>query len=144
MSAQDYAHKFWSYEKQSTCKGSTEPDQLWLSPEALSLLHEVGVSFVFAEHASVWVQLKQSTKPPHQPKKTLPNTSLLLRPTRLLSLEQQLLELRQDMERRSQELQQEVARGRSVWGAKQKKKVPGIFFQKRRCLDGLGEKKLGK
>eukprot|EP00438_Fugacium_kawagutii_P026601 Skav213727 [mRNA] locus=scaffold2563:115961:120707:+ [translate_table: standard] len=56
-SAQDFALEMWGVEKKMTCKGSTEPDLVWLSPEALSLLQQVTVHDLFMEHAAVQVDL---------------------------------------------------------------------------------------
>eukprot|EP00438_Fugacium_kawagutii_P034760 Skav225372 [mRNA] locus=scaffold329:102549:105833:- [translate_table: standard] len=56
-SAQDFAMEAWGQEKIMTCKGATEPDLIWLSPEALALLVSVQVHDVFMEHSTVSVNL---------------------------------------------------------------------------------------
>eukprot|EP00438_Fugacium_kawagutii_P028090 Skav211003 [mRNA] locus=scaffold1610:94452:115803:- [translate_table: standard] len=56
-SAQDFAWEMWGVEKKMTCKAATEPDLVWLSPEALALLTKVRVHDVFMEHSTVQVGL---------------------------------------------------------------------------------------
>lgn len=51
--AADTLHHEW----QPTCKHTTERDQIWLSPEAASLLRGLSVQEHFADHATVQVQL---------------------------------------------------------------------------------------
>ena len=53
QSAQDLAYDRWGQEKSFTCKGATETDLLWLSPEAIAHCRWVDVSDHFAEHATV-------------------------------------------------------------------------------------------
>eukprot|EP00435_Cladocopium_sp_Y103_P022352 s1742_g5.t1 len=60
-SAQDFALSAWGQSKAFTCKGSTEPDQAWLSPEVQALCRQVAVSDHFMEHATVGVGLQVPT-----------------------------------------------------------------------------------
>lgn len=57
QSAQTWAFERWHQSPIMTYKGLTEPDQLWLSPEALALCTSVQVVDHFMEHATVQVQL---------------------------------------------------------------------------------------
>eukprot|EP00435_Cladocopium_sp_Y103_P054257 s825_g17.t1 len=56
-SAQDYALAAWGQSKTFTCKGATETDHAWLSPEAQALCHQVAVHDHFMEHSTVAVGL---------------------------------------------------------------------------------------
>lgn len=44
-----------------TCKHATEPDQIWLSPEAARLLRAIGVHEHFADHCTLEVKLQMPT-----------------------------------------------------------------------------------
>ena len=55
--AQTYGSQFLGHEWQATCKHKTESDQLWISPEGLSLLRSVQVIDNFAEHSTVVAHL---------------------------------------------------------------------------------------
>ena len=56
-SAQDYAQTMWNQPKVFTCKGTTERDLLWLSPEAQALCRAVAVHDHFMEHSTISVGL---------------------------------------------------------------------------------------
>lgn len=56
-SAQDLAHDLFQQEVTMTCKGKTQRDQVWLSPEAAHLLRSVKVFDTFVDHSAVAVQL---------------------------------------------------------------------------------------
>eukprot|EP00435_Cladocopium_sp_Y103_P038237 s1388_g10.t1 len=55
--AQTLAADLFHHEWLATCKHSTEPDQIWLSPEAIQLLRGVAVQSHFADHMTVSVKL---------------------------------------------------------------------------------------
>eukprot|EP00435_Cladocopium_sp_Y103_P066420 s304_g28.t1 len=55
--AQDAAVELLNHEWMATCKNATEPDQIWLSPEALHLLRGIAIRSHFADHMTVSVQL---------------------------------------------------------------------------------------
>ncbi|CAK9010815.1 Putative ATP-dependent RNA helicase DHX57 [Durusdinium trenchii] len=55
ISAQRFASFHWGHAVQYTCKGVTERDFVWLSPEAQALCCNVEVLEVFIEHATVAV-----------------------------------------------------------------------------------------
>lgn len=57
ISAQELAFRAWGQEPSYTCKGSTERDIVWLSPEAAACCQMVDVADVFAEHSTVTVGL---------------------------------------------------------------------------------------
>eukprot|EP00435_Cladocopium_sp_Y103_P063063 s364_g24.t1 len=57
MSAQELAYQRWSQPKSPTCKGATERDMLWLSPQASAICQAVAVDEIFQDHASVSVRL---------------------------------------------------------------------------------------
>ena len=61
-SAQDYASQMWNQPKAFTCKGKTERDLVWLSPEAQALCKAVAVRDHFMEHATVSVGLSIPSK----------------------------------------------------------------------------------
>ena len=56
-SAQDLAALLWGQEWTPTCKGQTERDLIWLSPEAASLCQAVLFADVFSEHATIMTRL---------------------------------------------------------------------------------------
>jgi hypothetical protein len=51
-SAQDVAAEFFQHQWVPTCKGATERDQIWMSPEAIQLLHGLQVTEDFIDHAT--------------------------------------------------------------------------------------------
>ena len=55
---QEAARRWWCREPCMTCKGTTQRDYIFLSPEALALLADVRVQTDFAEHATVIAGLK--------------------------------------------------------------------------------------
>ena len=56
-SAQELAFKLWGVSPSPTCKGQTERDLIWLSPEAISLCCEVKVHDIFCDHSTIFVRL---------------------------------------------------------------------------------------
>ena len=64
QSAQQWAESVWGQQVIPTCKGATEVDQVWLSPEAMELCQRVEVEQHFAEHATVVVTLTVPTMRP--------------------------------------------------------------------------------
>ena len=58
MEVQEAARCWWGREPTMTCKGATQRDFIFLSPEALALLYEVRVQDDFAEHSTVIAGLK--------------------------------------------------------------------------------------
>ena len=64
QSAQTLAWQLWGQEPQATCKGSTSPDMIWLSPEAAALCSKVFVTQTFAEHATIGITLEVPLKMP--------------------------------------------------------------------------------
>ena len=61
--AQDVAQELLDHICVPTCKNSTQRDQIWLSPEAISLLRGIQVDHDFADHATVSVKLAMPTSP---------------------------------------------------------------------------------
>ena len=59
-SAQDLAHSLWGLPILPTCKGQTERDLIWLSPEAVALCREVRLQEIFSEHSTISVRLGTS------------------------------------------------------------------------------------
>ncbi len=59
-SAQDLGFQLWGVEPVPTCKGQTERDLVWLSPEAASICRAVTVRDVFREHSTISVGLSLS------------------------------------------------------------------------------------
>ena len=57
-SAQELAALLWGQEWTPTCKGQTERDLIWLSPEAASLCQAVLFADVFSEHATIMTRLR--------------------------------------------------------------------------------------
>eukprot|EP00435_Cladocopium_sp_Y103_P032314 s106_g8.t1 len=55
--AQSAAVDLLNHEWMATCKNATEPDQIWLSPEALHLLRGIAIRSHFADHMTVSIQL---------------------------------------------------------------------------------------
>ena len=55
VSAQRFASFHWGHRVQPTCKGVTERDFIWLSPEAQAICCSVNVFEVFLEHSTVAV-----------------------------------------------------------------------------------------
>ena len=47
----------FGHEPRPTCKGSTQRDYMWLSPEAISLCQGGGVQDIYQEHSSVSAHL---------------------------------------------------------------------------------------
>eukprot|EP00435_Cladocopium_sp_Y103_P070461 s259_g35.t1 len=60
--AQELAERLWQQDRSFTCKGVTERDLVWLSPEAAAICRMVDVSEVFSEHAMVTVGLDVPVK----------------------------------------------------------------------------------
>ena len=50
-SAQTVASELFGHEVVPTCKGATETDQAWLSPEAIHLLRGIRVTDDFMDHS---------------------------------------------------------------------------------------------
>jgi hypothetical protein len=57
-SAQDVAAEFFQHQWVPTCKGATERDQIWMSPEAIQLLRGLQVTEDFIDHATLCIQLQ--------------------------------------------------------------------------------------
>ena len=57
-SAQELAALLWGQEWTPTCKGQTERDLIWLSPEAASLCQAVLFADVFSEHTTIMTRLR--------------------------------------------------------------------------------------
>ena len=57
QSAQQLALELWDAPITPTCKGQTERDLVWLSPEAVALCRRVCIHDVFSEHSTVSVRL---------------------------------------------------------------------------------------
>ena len=55
--AQQVAAELFQHQPVPTCKGSTERDQIWLSPEAIQLLRGLWVEDIFMDHSTVAIQL---------------------------------------------------------------------------------------
>eukprot|EP00438_Fugacium_kawagutii_P025911 Skav228848 [mRNA] locus=scaffold4472:1077:5912:+ [translate_table: standard] len=55
--AQELAEQLFDHQTQMTCKNSTQRDQIWLSPEAASLMRGIHVFDLFADHKAVSVKL---------------------------------------------------------------------------------------
>ena len=58
VNAQSLAVEKFSHQWTATCKFSTEPDQLWLSPEAAVLMRKFEVKQCFADHATIIAYLE--------------------------------------------------------------------------------------
>ena len=56
-SAQEFAELAWGQQVQFTCKGVTERDLIWMSPEAQAICKAVDVATFFAEHSTISVGL---------------------------------------------------------------------------------------
>lgn len=56
-SAQELAALLWDQEWTPTCKGQTERDLIWLSPEAAALCRSVSFADVFSEHTTIMTRL---------------------------------------------------------------------------------------
>eukprot|EP00438_Fugacium_kawagutii_P025923 Skav202342 [mRNA] locus=scaffold2638:36667:46016:- [translate_table: standard] len=65
VEAQHLASTTLGHEVQKTCKFTTQRDQIWLSPEAASLLRGIEVFGLFADHRGVAIQLAIPTCPGH-------------------------------------------------------------------------------
>ena len=63
VNAQTHAIQHLGHTWQPTFKQSTEPDQVWLSPEAAALLRGLEIKQVFAEHATVMSNWKCRSLP---------------------------------------------------------------------------------
>ena len=64
-SAQHIAAELFHHEPQATCKGSTEPDQIWLSPEAVCLMRGIKVEDHFIDHSTISIDLQIPEQPIH-------------------------------------------------------------------------------
>eukprot|EP00435_Cladocopium_sp_Y103_P072449 s162_g40.t1 len=62
-SAQQLAAELFDHEVQPTCKGTTETDQIWLSPEAICLVRGLQVRDHFMDHSTISVDLLIPAKP---------------------------------------------------------------------------------
>ena len=62
-SAQDLAAELFNHAIVPTCKGTTQPDQIWLSPEAIQVFQGVWVEDHFMEHSTVAIDLLIPDKP---------------------------------------------------------------------------------
>ena len=62
--SQNFALRHWGQCKQMTCKGATECDLVWLSPEAQAVCRMVDVADIFADHATVSVGLDITVEVP--------------------------------------------------------------------------------
>ena len=56
--AQQYGVQALAHEWSATCKHATEPDQIWLSPEAARLLRAIALHEHFADHCTLEVKLQ--------------------------------------------------------------------------------------
>lgn len=56
-SAQELALRLWGSPPLPTCKGQTERDLVFLSPEAISLCRDVVLRDVFCDHSTIFVRL---------------------------------------------------------------------------------------
>lgn len=56
-SAQELALQLWGVPPLPTCKGQTERDLIWLSPEAISLCCDVVLRDIFCDHSTLFVRL---------------------------------------------------------------------------------------
>eukprot|EP00438_Fugacium_kawagutii_P004928 Skav217267 [mRNA] locus=scaffold47:1421391:1425681:+ [translate_table: standard] len=57
-SAQEVAAELFNHTIVPTCKGSTESDQAWLSPEAIQLLRSISITDDFADHSTIRLQFQ--------------------------------------------------------------------------------------
>ena len=57
VEAQHLAQTLWQQEPEWTCKGTTQIDHIWLSPEAACLCRTVGLVHLFADHRTLFVDL---------------------------------------------------------------------------------------
>ena len=62
ISAQRFASFHWGHLVKPTCKGATERDFIWLSPEAQALCCHIEVLDIFIEHATVAVDFSCDVK----------------------------------------------------------------------------------
>ena len=60
--AQQVATEMFGHEPAPTCKGSTAPDQIWMSPEAIHLLQFLHITEDFMEHSTISIGLKIPAK----------------------------------------------------------------------------------
>eukprot|EP00435_Cladocopium_sp_Y103_P016937 s4955_g4.t1 len=58
QNAQQVAQMLFDHEIVATCKGATQPDQIWLSPEAVHLMRGITITEDFMEHLTVAIQLQ--------------------------------------------------------------------------------------
>ena len=56
-SAQAVSAELFDHEITATCKGVTERDQIWLSPEAIQILRRFSIHEDFADHSTLMVHL---------------------------------------------------------------------------------------
>ena len=54
---QQLAFDSWQQPFQWTCKGSTQVDHIWVSPEVAALCRRVGTLALFADHQTLWMDL---------------------------------------------------------------------------------------
>ena len=62
VEAQQLALALWQQQPQPTCKGATQRDLIFLSPEAAALTQRVRIKDVYMEHSSVIVDLWTKTQ----------------------------------------------------------------------------------
>ena len=70
-SVQDYAAQVLQWTPQNTCKGATNRDMIWASPEALALMHDIRLQDRFADHSTLSIGLRLQAHIPrllHWPK----------------------------------------------------------------------------
>ena len=68
VNAQSLARDRWQQSPMPTCKGKTERDQIWLSPQLAALCNQVQVLPTFADHATVKVGFSTKQRQPTSPK----------------------------------------------------------------------------
>ena len=57
VEAQEYAANSWGQQIHNTCKHASRIDHIWMSPEAAMMCSAVGIQEVFADHATLHVDL---------------------------------------------------------------------------------------
>eukprot|EP00438_Fugacium_kawagutii_P035740 Skav229334 [mRNA] locus=scaffold2596:57032:62763:+ [translate_table: standard] len=60
--SQEVAAELFQHEIIPTCKGATERDQSWLSPEAIQLLRGIKIADIFADHATLMLTFQVPLK----------------------------------------------------------------------------------
>lgn len=70
-SVQDYAAQVLQWTPQPTCKGATNRDMIWASPEALAMIQDIRLQDHFADHSTLSIGLRIQRRVPrllHWPK----------------------------------------------------------------------------